>query len=105
MAATTDPSLLLLAGPSHVLNFHAEAGPSRPAPFLLLPHPRTGVPTYYITARSGSSGSDLPNIDEVYELQAVRNDKSSRSWFLNGSGSGEDSDHDPLKRGWVVQGE
>lgn len=36
----------------------------------------------------------------MYEMQAVRNEKSSRSWFLNG-----DKGEDVAQKGWVIQGE
>lgn len=115
-STSSDPSLLVLAGPRHVLSTSgpttsSEAGPSSSNTsttkrFLLLPHPRTGLPTYFLPACSASQGGDgianLADCDEIYELQAVRNEKHSRSWFLNG---GDDQGDDVTGRGWVMQGE
>ncbi|CAO1633355.1 unnamed protein product [Sympodiomycopsis kandeliae] len=88
-----DPSLLVLAGPSHAL----EASDKKPR-FLLLPHPRTGLPTYFLPARSAAA-VDQQGYDELYELQAIRSDKKSRSWFLNGG----QADQEVLKKGYVIQ--
>lgn len=117
-STSSDPSLLVLAGPRHVLSTSgpttsSEAGPSSSNTsttkrFLLLPHPRTGLPTYFLPAcstnQSDNRYASIAECDEIYELQAVKNEKNTRSWFLNGS-EDPSGGADGTGKGWVMQGE
>lgn len=81
MTASHEDGRLIMAGPSHLVE--------RGQRFLLLPHPRTHAPAYFVM--DDEQG-------EAYELQAVS--KERRSWMLNGrQGAIEEGG-----QGWVMQG-
>lgn len=49
--------------------------------FLVLPHPRTLVPTYYLSASSSTSSSI--STDQLYELSTLQDSKHDRSWMIS----------------------
>lgn len=84
--ASLDDGRLVLAGPSSLV------APNVEQRFLLLPHPRTHAPAYFVVDEA-----------KTYELQAVSKDR--RSWMLNGSGENGSGDAGDASQGWVMQGE
>lgn len=75
---------------------------ARPAEFLLLPHPRTSQPAYFLPPSSDRKDS------QFYELQVVKSDRKNRSWFLYGNGDGPVHEGEKLDvagdgHGWVKQ--
>ncbi|PWN20145.1 hypothetical protein BCV69DRAFT_283682 [Microstroma glucosiphilum] len=113
--ATTSPSeRLVIAGPSSLL--HPSPSTSSPKQFLLLPHPRTALPAYFLPSAASSSSTPssaeptAEEYDEIYELQSSKSDRKARSWFLGGSkGEGDEEGESAETRGlagekgWVIQ--
>jgi hypothetical protein len=58
--------------------------------FLVLPHPRTGIPTYYLhsshaSASASTAGSNAASADgELFELSTIKDTKHDRSWMVSG---------------------
>ncbi|PWN53978.1 hypothetical protein IE53DRAFT_337920 [Violaceomyces palustris] len=83
----------------------AFASDSKGKRLLVLPHPRTGNPSYFLpyhpsesphpTGSSDQSGGDRDLKGEseggILQLQVIRQDKSERSWFISGA---DDDDGD-----------
>ncbi|SNX81964.1 uncharacterized protein MEPE_00669 [Melanopsichium pennsylvanicum] len=65
-----------------VLIHHSSARSGR---FLILPHPRTSVPTYYLHSDtlSSSSSSSFTGLSELYELSTLKDGKFDRSWMIS----------------------
>lgn len=110
--STASSSRVVLAGSSDLLR----SGDSQQT-FLLLPHPRTSLPTYFLPGKASTGDNNAD--PEMYELQAVKSDKKSRSWMLNArkkagekqeqppipESQAEDSDPYGDGKGYVLQGE
>ncbi|CAO1621763.1 unnamed protein product [Parajaminaea phylloscopi] len=82
---------MLIAGPSSLLT---SATSSEDRPCLLLPHPRTSLPAYFILDDDGEA---------IYELQGLKGEKKIRSWFLYGSGESGESTGNEAGKGWVIE--
>ncbi len=58
--------------------------------FLVLPHPRTGIPTYYLhsshaNASASTAGTDATSADgELFELSTIKDTRYDRSWMVSG---------------------
>lgn len=88
-----EPSRLVIAGPSDALSLPLKD--SNGKRFLVLPHPRTSTPAYFLPHKDSQTGNE-----QILELQVVRGERKERSWMLNGSGS----QGAPDEKGWVLQG-
>lgn len=62
-------------------------GTARDGRCLILPHPRTQVPTYYLYSENApkpSSASSDTSKGELFELSTLKDTKYDRSWMISG---------------------
>ena len=58
---------------------------ARDGRFLLLPHPRTTVPSYFLHSEtSGSSTISNAGLGEMFELSTLKDAKYDRTWMISG---------------------
>lgn len=61
---------------------------ARDGRFLILPHPRTGIPTYYLfsTLHRSDSGTTTSDADlgQLLELSTLKDARYDRSWMISG---------------------
>lgn len=61
---------------------------ARDGRFLILPHPRTGIPTYYLysTAHRSDLGTTTSDADlgQLLELSTLKDARYDRSWMISG---------------------